>query len=55
MIHAFEQELAAAVAFFPEEKPQDAEVIAVGPGAVVDDKVVPMEIKVGEKLLDYKW
>ena len=34
-----------------KEKPQVAEVVAVGPGAVVDGKVVPMEVKVGDKVL----
>ncbi len=34
-----------------KEKPQVAEVVAVGPGAVVDGKVVPMEVKIGDKVL----
>ena len=34
-----------------QEKPQVAEVVAVGPGAVVDGKKVEMELKVGEKVL----
>lgn len=34
-----------------QEKPQVAEVIAVGPGAVVDGKKVEMELKVGDKVL----
>lgn len=34
-----------------KEKPQVAEVVAVGPGAVVDGKTVPMEVKVGDKVL----
>lgn len=38
-----------------KEKPQEAEVIAVGSGAVVDGKVVPMEIKVGEKVIYSKY
>lgn len=38
-----------------KEKPQEAEVIAVGPGAVVDGKVVPMEITVGEKVIYSKY
>ena len=32
-----------------KEKPQEAEVVAIGPGAVVDGKTVPMEVKVGDK------
>ena len=33
-----------------KEAPQLAEVIAVGPGEVVDGKVVPMQVKVGDKV-----
>jgi len=33
-----------------KEAPQMAEVIAVGPGATVDGKVVPMQVKVGDKV-----
>ena len=34
-----------------KEQPQEAEVMAVGPGAVVDGKRVEMEVKVGDKIL----
>lgn len=34
-----------------QEKPQYAEVIEVGPGEVVDGKNVPMEVKVGDKVI----
>jgi len=34
-----------------KEKPQMAEVIAVGPGTVVDGKEVKMEVKVGDKVI----
>ena len=34
-----------------KEKPQQAEVIAVGPGGVVDGKEVKMEVKVGDTVL----
>ena len=34
-----------------QEKPQIAEVIAVGPGGVVDGKEIVMEVKVGDKVL----
>ncbi|MCR5798388.1 co-chaperone GroES [Eubacterium xylanophilum] len=34
-----------------QEKPQQAEVIAVGPGGVVDGEKVPMEVKVGDKVI----
>ena len=35
-----------------QEKPQQAEIIAVGPGGVVDGKEVKMEVKVGDKLVE---
>lgn len=38
-----------------KEKPQEAEVVAIGPGAVVDGKTVPMEVKVGDKVLMSKY
>lgn len=38
-----------------KEKPQVAEVIAVGPGTVVDGKEVKMEVKVGDKVLTSKY
>ncbi|MDD6763565.1 MAG: co-chaperone GroES [Clostridiales bacterium] len=38
-----------------QEKPQVAEVIAVGPGAVVDGKTVPMEVSVGDKILTARY
>ena len=39
-----------------QEKPQQAEVIAVGPGKVADDgKVVPMQVKVGDKVVYSKY
>ena len=34
-----------------QEKPQVAEVVAVGPGGMVDGKEVVMEVKVGDKVL----
>ena len=38
-----------------EEKPQQAEVIAVGPGGVVDGKEVKMEVKVGDNVIFSKY
>lgn len=38
-----------------KEKPQVAEIIAVGPGAVVDGKKVEMEVKVGDKVIMSKY
>ncbi|MBQ3392287.1 MAG: co-chaperone GroES [Lachnospiraceae bacterium] len=37
------------------EKPQQAEVIAVGPGGVVDGKEIKMEVKVGDKVIYSKY
>lgn len=34
-----------------KEKPQQAEVLAVGPGAMVDGKLEPMDVKVGDKVI----
>ena len=38
-----------------KEKPEIAEVVAVGPGAVVDGKVIPMEVKVNDKVIIAKY
>ena len=38
-----------------KEKPQVAEVVAIGPGAVVDGKLVPTTVKVGDKVLTAKY
>lgn len=38
-----------------KERPQEAEVVAVGPGAIVDGKRVEMEVKIGEKVLYSKY
>lgn len=38
-----------------QEKPQQAEVIAVGPGGVVDGKEVQMQVKVGDKVIYSKY
>lgn len=34
-----------------KEKPQQAEVVAVGPGETVDGELVPMQVKVGDKVI----
>ncbi|AYF54229.1 co-chaperone GroES [Clostridium botulinum C] len=34
-----------------KEKPQEAEIVAVGPGGIVDGKEVKMEVKVGDRVL----
>ena len=38
-----------------KEKPQQAEVIAVGPGGVVDGKEITMQVKVGDKVIFSKY
>ena len=38
-----------------QEKQQMAEVIAVGPGGVIDGKEVTMQVKVGDKILYSKY
>ena len=38
-----------------QEKPQIAEVIAVGPGGVIDGKEVTMQVKVGDQVIYSKY
>ena len=38
-----------------KEKPQEAEVIAVGPGGTIDGKEVVMQVKVGDKVIYSKY
>ncbi len=38
-----------------QEKPQIAEVIAVGPGGIVDGKEVTMQVKIGDKVILSKY
>ena len=38
-----------------QEKPQQAEVIAVGPGGVVDGKEIKMEVAVGDQVIYSKY
>ncbi len=38
-----------------KEKPQVAEVLAVGPGGIVDGKEVEMQVKVGDKVITSKY
>ena len=38
-----------------QEKPQEAEVIAVGPGGIVDGKEVTMQVKEGQKVIYSKY
>ena len=38
-----------------KEKPQQAEVVAVGPGGMVDGKEIKMEVKVGDQVIYSKY
>ena len=38
-----------------QEKPQVAEVVAVGPGGMVDGKEVKMYVKIGDKVITGKY
>ena len=38
-----------------KEKPQIASIVAVGPGGMVDGKVVQMYVKVGDKVITSKY
>ncbi|MDO4601620.1 MAG: co-chaperone GroES [Eubacteriales bacterium] len=38
-----------------QEKPQQAEIIAVGPGGIVEGKEVKMEVAVGDKVIYSKY
>ncbi|NQT07060.1 MAG: co-chaperone GroES [Candidatus Omnitrophica bacterium] len=38
-----------------QEKPQQAEVVAAGKGKVQDGKTIPLEVKVGDKVLFGKY
>ena len=39
-----------------KEKPQEGEIVAVGSGTKTEDgKIIPMDVKVGDKVLFGKW
>ena len=38
-----------------QEKPQIAEIVAVGPGGIVDGEKIEMQVKVGEKVITSKY
>ena len=38
-----------------QEKPQSAEVVAIGPGKVENGVLVPMTVKVGDKIIASKY
>jgi chaperonin GroES len=52
------EKVSAGGIYLPEnvkEKPQVAEVMAIGPGTYDDGKLIPMLVKVGQKVLYKKW
>lgn len=55
MLEAEETTKSGIILAASKEKPEIAKVIAVGPGAVVDGKVVPMEVKVEDKVIIAKY
>lgn len=38
-----------------KEKPQEGKVVAVGSGKMVNDKLVPLEVKIGDKVMFSKY
>lgn len=38
-----------------KEKPQIAEIVAVGPGGIVDGKEIKMNVKVGDRVITAKY
>ena len=38
-----------------QEKPQEAEVVALGPGGIIDGKEVTMQVKEGQKVIYSKY
>lgn len=57
VVHPFEREQVTASGIVipdtaKEEKPQEGEVLAVGPGAIKEDGTrMPMDVKVGDRVL----
>ena len=59
VVRAFEEgEQKRGVLFIPDtakEKPQQGEIVAVGPGRYEDGKLIPMSVKVGDRVLYGKY
>ena len=50
------EKTAGGIIITAQEKPQEGKVIAVGGGAKTEDgKIIPMDVKVGDKVLFGKW
>ena len=54
-----EEQVSAGGIYLPDtakEKPQEGEVVAVGPGAKTEEgKLIKMDVKVGDRVLFGKW
>ncbi len=56
--HVRQEEVTSSGLVIPDtamEKPQQGEVLAVGPGRIDEGKRVPMEVKVGDRILFAKY
>ncbi len=52
------QDMTKSGIYIPEtakEKPQEGEVIAVGSGKYIDGKLVPLDVKIGDRVLFSKY
>ena len=52
------EEKTASGLFLPDtakEKPQEGEIIAVGTGKIVGDKVVALDVNTGDRVIYYKY
>lgn len=52
------QDITKSGIYIPEtakEKPQEGEVIAVGSGKYIDGKLVPLDVKIGDRVLFSKY
>ena len=55
MLEAEETTKSGIILAASKEKPEIAEVVAVGPGAMIDGKIVPMQIKEKDKVIIAKY
>lgn len=55
MLEAEETTKSGIILAASKEKPEIAKVIAVGPGAIIDGKTIPMEVKVDDKVIIAKY
>ena len=55
MLEAEETTKSGIILAASKEEPEIAKVIAVGPGAMIDGKTIPMEVKVDDKVIIAKY